>query len=160
MTPLRSHARSSAFVRSVRRQSFPSRKQKLFYSSGSAAQLHYNLENEAEMWPDVNSILEAARPKGPLVELNAFSSYRPLQWVTYPSAGMYVRHGSQVCHMNENDSVRGWKGKYKSEPTYLCVGDEFCDFTVLTAENLNSLWSCQGILQGLTCIRENYSCSR
>ena len=94
------------------------------------------------MRPDVNSILAAARPKGPLVELNAFSSRRPLRWVPYPSAGMHVRHGSQVCHMNENDSVcEGAEGQVQSGPTRLCEGDEFCAFTVPRAENLNSLHS-------------------
>ena len=94
------------------------------------------------MRPDVNSILEAARPKGPLVELNAFSSSRPLRWVTYPSAGMYVRHGSQVCHMNENESVcEEVEGQVQLEPTCHCEGHEFCAFTVPTAENLNSLHS-------------------
>ena len=44
--------------------------------------------------------------------------------------------------MNENDSVcEGAEGQVQVGPTRLCEGDEFCVFTVLTAENLNLLYS-------------------
>ena len=44
--------------------------------------------------------------------------------------------------MNENESVcEGAEGQVQSGPTCPCEGHEFCAFTVLTAENLNSLHS-------------------